>query len=78
MHVVHVGRYSAVSIEARHGLDGPGIESRWRRDFPNPSRPTPGSRSTYCPMGTGSFPGVRRPGRGVDHAPNLAPRLKKE
>ena len=23
------------------------------------------------------FPGVRRPGRGVDHPPNLAPRLKK-
>ena len=22
-----------------YGLDGPGIESRWRRDFPHPSRP---------------------------------------
>ena len=39
MYVVHVGRDSAVSIEDRHGLDGPGIESRWRRGFPNPSRP---------------------------------------
>jgi len=29
-------------------------------------------------MGTESFPGVNRPGRGVDHTPNLAPRLKKE
>jgi len=29
-------------------------------------------------MGTGSFPGVKRPGRGVDHPPHLAPRLKKE
>jgi len=28
-------------------------------------------------MGTGSFPGVKRPGRGVDHTPHLAPRLKK-
>jgi len=28
--------------------------------------------------GTGSFPGVKRPGRGVDHPPHLAPRLKKE
>ena len=27
---------------------------------------------------TGSFPGVRRPGRGVDHPPHLSPRLKKE
>jgi len=29
-------------------------------------------------MGTGSFLGVKRPGRGVDHPPNLTPRLKKE
>jgi len=29
-------------------------------------------------MGTGSFPGVKWPGRGVDHPPHLAPRLKKE
>jgi len=29
-------------------------------------------------MGTGSFPGVKRPRRGVDHPPHLAPRLKKE
>jgi hypothetical protein len=29
-------------------------------------------------MGTGSFPGVMRPGRGVDHPPHLAPKLKKE
>jgi len=29
-------------------------------------------------MDTGSFPGVKRAGRGVDHPPHLAPRLKKE
>jgi len=29
-------------------------------------------------MGNGSFPGVQRPGRGVDHLPHLAPRLKQE
>jgi hypothetical protein len=29
-------------------------------------------------MGTGSFPGEERPGRGVDHPPHLAPRLKEE
>ena len=26
----------------RNGLDGPGIESRWGRDFPQPSRPALG------------------------------------
>jgi len=29
-------------------------------------------------VGTGSFPGVKRPGHGVDHPPHLAPMLKKE
>ena len=29
-------------------------------------------------MGTGSFQGVKLPGRGVDHPPHLALRLKKE
>jgi hypothetical protein len=29
-------------------------------------------------MGNASFPGVKQPGRGVDHPPNLTLRLKKE
>jgi len=29
-------------------------------------------------MGTGSFPVLKRPGRGVDHPLHLAPRLNKE
>ena len=33
---------SAVGIATRYGLDGPGIESRWGRDFPHPSRPAMG------------------------------------
>jgi hypothetical protein len=34
-----VGRDGSVGIATRYGLDGPGIESRWGRDFPQPSRP---------------------------------------
>ena len=30
---------SSVGIATRYGLDGPGIEYRWGRDFPHPSRP---------------------------------------
>ena len=30
---------SAVGIATRYGLDGPGIESQWGRDFPHSSRP---------------------------------------
>jgi len=29
-------------------------------------------------MCIGSYLGVKRPGRGVDHPPHLTPRLKKE
>ena len=32
-----------VGIATRYGLDGPGIEFRWGRDFPHPSRPALGS-----------------------------------
>ena len=31
-------RDNSVGIATRYGLDGPGIESRWERDFPHPSR----------------------------------------
>ena len=40
--LVCVGRDSSVGIATRYGLDGPGIESRWGRDFPYPSRPALG------------------------------------
>ena len=47
---------SAVGIETRHGLDGPGIESRWGRDFPHPSRPALGLTSLLY-NGYRFFPG---------------------
>jgi hypothetical protein len=37
-----VGRDSSVGMATRYGLDGPGLESRRGRDFPNPSRPALG------------------------------------
>ena len=33
------GRGSSVGLATHYGLDGPGIESRWGRDFPHLSRP---------------------------------------
>ena len=33
------GRGSVLSTATRYGLDGPGIEFRWERDFPHPYRP---------------------------------------
>jgi hypothetical protein len=59
--MVRRGPGSVVGIETGYGLDGPGIDCRWGRDFPQPSRPD------LWP--TQSFPGVKRPGRGVGHPP---------
>ena len=36
------GRDSVVGIATRYGLDSPGIEASWGRDFPRPSRTAPG------------------------------------
>ena len=48
------GRDSSVGIATRYGLDGPGIESRWGRDFPHPSRPLPTLRVVVASKG-GTF-----------------------
>jgi hypothetical protein len=57
------GPVSSDSIATDYGLDGPGIESRWGRDFP-PVQTGPGAHPASCTMDTGSFPGVKC-GRGV-------------
>ena len=51
-------------------IDGPGIESRWGR-FSAPIQTGPGAHPASCTMGTLSFPGVKRPGRGADPTPSL-------
>jgi hypothetical protein len=63
------GPGSVVSIATAYGLDSPGIESRWRRDFPHLSRPA--LRPTRSPVnGYVAFPGGKvRPGRDADPSP---------
>jgi hypothetical protein len=46
--------------------------------FSTPVQTGPGAHTASYKMGTGSFLGVKRPKRGVNHPPDLAPRLKKE
>ena len=53
----------------RYGLDLPGMEYRWRARFSAPVQTGPGVHPASCTMGTGSFPGIKRPGRGADHPP---------
>ena len=63
-----MGRDSAVGIVTVYGLDGSGIESHWGARFSAPAQTGRGAHSAFCIMGTGSFPGVDRPGRGFDHS----------
>jgi len=56
-------------ILQHYGPDGPGTESRWGTRFSAPVQTGPGAHSASYTMGTGSFPGVKRPERGVDHPP---------
>ena len=66
-----VGRGSSVGVVSRYGLDGPGIETRWQRDFPHSSRPALGPTQPPIQRQEVSFPEVKRSGRGVDH-PSLS------
>ena len=67
-----MGQDSSVGIATRYGLDGPGIEFRWERDFPHPYRPALGSTQHQV-----SFPLVKRPGRGVSHRPAFSAEVKE-
>jgi hypothetical protein len=72
-----VGRESPVGIATCCDLDGPGIESWWGARFSAAVQTGPGSHPASCTMGTGSLPGVKRPGRGVDHPPASSAEVKE-
>jgi len=71
-------RDSSIGIATRYGLDGPRIESRWGVRFSAPVQTGPGAHPVPYTMGTGSFPGVKRPGRGVDHPPPPSDEVKEK
>ena len=54
-----------VGIATRYGMDGPGIESRWRARLSAPVQTGPGAHPDSCTMGTGSFPGLKWSGVAV-------------
>jgi hypothetical protein len=58
---------SSVVMATRYGLDGPEIETRWEARFSAPIHSDPGAHPESYTVGTGIFPGVKRPGRDDDH-----------
>jgi len=56
------GRDSSVGIANRYGLDGPGIEYRRGRDFPQSSRLALGPTQLPIQWVTGPFPGGKAAG----------------
>jgi hypothetical protein len=72
-----VGLDSTVGIAARYSLPGPGIESQWGGASFSTVQTGPGAHPASCTVGTGSFPGVKWPGRGVDHPPPYSAEVKE-
>ena len=61
-----MGPGSVVGTVTGYGLDGTGIESRWRRDFPHLSRSALGPTHNWYRV----FPGVKEgPRREADPSP---------
>ena len=67
----------SVGIATPYGLDVPGIESRWGEIFRN-VQTGHGAHPASCTMGTGSFSGVKRLGRDVDHPSYVVLKLKSK
>jgi len=64
-----VGRESSVGIATRYRLDGPGIKTPRRQVFSAPLQTSPEAHPAST-MGTGSFPGVKRLGLGLENPPS--------
>ena len=68
-----MGRDGIVGIATRCRLDGPGIKSSWKARFSALVETGPGAHTVF-----GSFSGVKRPGRGVNHPPPSSAGVKKK
>ena len=72
------GRDGSVGMATRYGLDGPGFEFWWGRDFPYPSRTALEPTKPPVQRVPGLFyAGVERPERGLDN-PNPSSTKVKE
>jgi hypothetical protein len=77
LYLKYWGWDSLVGVATSYGLDGPGLEIRWGRDFSHKSRPALGS--TQPPVQWVPSPsGVKRPRRVADHPSPSSAEVKKE
>jgi hypothetical protein len=72
------GPGNSVGIATDYGLDGPGIEFQWGARFLAHVQTGPGTHPASCTIGTGSFPRVKRPGRGAGHPPTSSAEVEGE
>jgi hypothetical protein len=70
------GHDSSVGIASRYGLDGPGDRNPVEAIFPAPVHTGPVAHPASRTVGIGFFPGVKRPGRVVDHPPPSSAKVK--
>jgi hypothetical protein len=70
--LIVVGRYSESLCVGRSGERIP-VDAR----FSAPVQTGPGAHPASCTMGTGSFPGVKRPGCGAEHPPRSSAEVKR-
>jgi hypothetical protein len=63
------GRDSSFDIATRYGQDGPGDRIPVGMRFSYPVQTGSGAYPASYTIDTGSFPGVKRPGRGAEHPP---------
>ena len=68
-----LGRDSSIGIATDYGLESPGIECRWGRDFPHPSRPALGPTQIPVQWVPDLSWGKERPGGDADPSPLLVP-----
>ena len=66
-----------VGTATRYVMDGPEIESRWGGKIFRTRSDRPWGSPSPRTMGTGSFPWVKRPGRGVEHPPPSRTEVKE-
>jgi hypothetical protein len=69
---------SSVGIETDNELDGHGNLIPMGARFFEHVQTAPGAHPASCTMGTGSFPGAKRPGRGADHPPPSSAEVENE